>query len=326
VITTDGEYRLLRQYQQQRKNTNKKENLSATFLHGTWKFLKWLLLILILIGGVAVYFIYNPGKAITLVFPDLDRISSINAVIRKDSADGKIAVVLENKNPYKLVIDTLSFDLALNDTSIAFQRLPLQLDQTSFDADTVEMPLKLSIKKIKGLIKNLQEQDSTWFEARGYVVYETIFGRVKLKFDTRKRIPVPVPPKLRVLKVERKKFSLRDKILYVTTSIEIINRSKKLDLELSDVTYDLRVKETLHSEGSIGRAVKIKPQSSIIIDIPMEVKVYHPLKAAWMIRTDNDRLPYTLKLKGIVKENISDNSYASPAEIDTEGMMELKKD
>jgi LEA14-like dessication related protein len=282
---------------------------------------------LILIGGpLAVYFIYNPGKAITLVFPDLDRISYINAVIHRDSANGQITVMLENKNPYRLTIDTLSFDLLLNDTSFAFQRVPLNLRQTSFDTDTASIPLELSIKKIKRLVHNLKDQDSTWFEAKGYVVYETVFGRMKLDFDKRKRIPVPVPPKLKVLKVERKKFDLRKKILHVTTSIEIINRSKKLDLELSDVTYDLRVKETLRSEGSIGKTVKIKPQSSIIIEIPMEIKVYHPLKTAWMIRTDNDRVPYTLKLKGMVKENISDNSFTSPAEIDTEGMMELKKD
>ena len=86
----------------------------------------------------------------------------------------KVSIVLENKNPYKLVIDTLAFDIKLNDTSIAYQKAPLNLNQSHFGVDTVKLPLNMSIKKIKRTIKNLQDQDSTDFEITGGRILETL--------------------------------------------------------------------------------------------------------------------------------------------------------
>lgn len=282
-------------------------------------------IVLILLGSIAAYFIYNPKKAITFVFPDLDRIRYINAVIRKDSVYTTTSLVLENKNPYKLSIDTLAFTISLNDTVLADQVLSLQLHQKSFSLDTVKLPLNLNIKKIRNTIKGLQDQDSATLNAKGFAIYETIFGRVKLDFNTDKRIAVPIPPKLEVLKIERDHFNLKDKTLSAEAWIRIINEGKNLDLNLSELEYEISVKNVLHSAGKIPQSVKIKPGSSVVVKIPMKIEIFHPLKTVWKIAMDNDRLPYRLHLVGRIKENISDDGFSAPAEIWATGMLELKK-
>ncbi|HEY1040046.1 MAG TPA: hypothetical protein VGF30_11605, partial [Bacteroidia bacterium] len=100
-----------------------------------------LILLLAIVAGLTAFYLYNPGKAITLVFPDLNKINYINTIIKNDSAYTKLYVILENKNPYKLTIDTLSYDIKLNDTSIAHQVVPLNISQSRFDLDTTRIPL-----------------------------------------------------------------------------------------------------------------------------------------------------------------------------------------
>ncbi|MBA2612079.1 MAG: LEA type 2 family protein [Bacteroidetes bacterium] len=284
-----------------------------------------ILLFVIALAGLIIFYLFNPRKALKLVFPDLTNISYIKAVIKNDSAFTKISMVLQNKNPYKLDIDTLDFNLKLNDTSIAHQTIALKIEQARFDIDTIKLPLNLSIKKIRGLISRLQDQDSTSVEVSGYIVYQTLFGRAKINFDKKTPILVPIPPEIKVLKVERNGYNIRDKILKASATIEIINKGKNLDLSLTNIQYDMTVKNTLRSKGIISKPLVIKPHSSIIIKLPVEIEIYHPLKTVWLIKTDNDQLNYTLHIKCNVKENISESSFASPTEVTATGILELVK-
>ncbi len=286
---------------------------------------KTILILGIALFGLVVFYIFNPGKAITLIFPDLHKISYVNAVIKNDSAFTKISLVLQNKNPYKLDIDTVSFEVTLNDTGIAHQIVPLNIKQTRFDEDTVQLPLNIHISQIKGLIAHLQSQDSTTVNIKGNIIYETIFGRKKIEFNKTSKIEVPVPPQIKVLKVERKGFDLGEKILKANAEIEIINNGKNINIQLTDIRYNITVKNTLHAEGVISKPLIIKPRSSLKINLPIEIEVYHPLKTLWLIKTDKDRLNYLLHIKCNLKENISEKSFASPAEITATGTLELVK-
>ncbi|MEO6302661.1 MAG: LEA type 2 family protein [Bacteroidia bacterium] len=286
---------------------------------------RFIIVFIIALAGLVLFYLYNPKKAITLVFPDLNDISYINTVIKNDSAYTKISMVFQNKNPYKLDIDTLSFKVKLADTIIADQKVSLMLKQSHFDIDTVKVPLNLDIKKIRGLIKSLQDQDSTEIKIEGYAIYETIFGKTKLKFNKDSKISVPVPPEIKVLKVERKSFNYKEKILKANATIEIINKGKTLDLQLTDIHYNITVKNTLHSYGIISKPVSIKPKSSITLTIPIEIEIYHPLKTAWLVSIDKDRLNYSLHVTCNIKENISEKSYTSPAEVRASGILELVK-
>lgn len=275
----------------------------------------FILLFIFVISGVILFYVYNPNKAVKLIFPDINKISSINTLIKNDSAFTKVSIILQNKNPYKLVIDTVQFELQLNDTVIAHQTIALNIKQSRFDLDTVKVPLDLSIKQVMSLIKNMHEQDSTTVNIKGFVVYQTFIGREKLNFNKNTKIEVPIPPQIKVLKVERNGYSFKDKTLKANATIQIINRGKNLDLKIDDIQYEMTVKNTLHSKGVISKRLIIKPQSSSIINIPISIKIYHPLKTAWLLKVKNERLDYSLKVKCNVNENVSNKSLSSPAEI-----------
>jgi LEA14-like dessication related protein len=292
----------------------------------TGKILKWtvLFVVLICVAGT-VYFFLSGRKPINLVFPDLEEIYSVNSEIKHDSAHTHLRLVLQNKNPYSLNIDTLAFDVSINDTSIAHQTVPLNIRQTWFKSDTVRIPLNTSIKKIGSLLKHLRDRDSTMAEANGYIVYETFYGRAKFNFSKRKKISVPIPPEIKLISLARDKFDLKTKTIRVNTKFEIRNMSKKIDLQLWEISYALNINDELHSKGTLNKTLDVRPQSTVPLSVPMLIKVDHPLKTKLMIITDRDRLPYTLFVTFMAKERISQKKYNSPVELKVSGEMELEK-
>lgn len=284
-----------------------------------------LILVSIALVVLIIFYLFNPKRALKLVFPDLSNISYINAVIRHDSAITKTALIMQNKSPFKLTIDTINFEVILNDTSVAAGKVPLALEQKRFDIDSVILPLNLSIKKIKGIIQHLQDQDSTHIIIKGDITYETIFGTTKIDFHKDKRIPVPRPPKIKLLKVIKHGFKLNDKTLNAEAIIEIKNEGKLLNLELIDINYELFIGKIIHSSGTYKKPIIIKPESVSTISFPMALEISKPLKAAWLISTNQDEMNYRLNATFTLREKMTEKYYDSPVNLSASGKMELVK-
>ncbi len=285
------------------------------------------LLLLVIIASVAVFYIYNPKKAVNLILPDLSRITYINADVKSDSVRTKIDVIIQNKSPYKLSIDSVFFEIKLNDELLLKELVPLKLKQKRYQTDTVELPVDISRKKLKHILDNLKDVDSTNLSAYFYIVYDTFIGKVKLKHDKIIRIPVPIPPQVKVVKVERKKFSLKEKTLYTNILLKVINKGRNINIQLTDIYYKLQVENALESEGTIDKVVTIRPQSTELVEVPVDIRIEHPLNTIMKIITNNDEMNYTLHLKAKMIENMVDNldKQPIPVEITATGKLELKK-
>jgi LEA14-like dessication related protein len=291
------------------------------------KFLLVFIGILILAGGV-LFYIYNPKKAIELILPDLSKVIFINATIKQgDSVESKAAIIVQNRSPYKLSIDSVFFKVELNKKKLIEEFVPVNIKQIRNQVDTVELPIDFSRKKFKSILTELKGVDSTDLDAYCYVIYKTVFGRVKLDYSKTFHIPVPIPPQIKVVKVERKKYNVIDKVLETIIQLEIINKGKNIDLQLQHIQYNLKIGSSLSSEGVIDKTVTIKPQSNTFIELPVNIKVDRPLKTIMDILTDNDKANYVLHLRAEMIEHMVGKSKKSPipVEIEAEGMLELKK-
>lgn len=288
-------------------------------------FLTIFLIILIIV--VVLFFVFNPKKAIYLVLPDLSRITYINADVKNDSVQTKIDVIVQNKSPYKLTIDSASFEISLHDQLLIKELIPVNLKQQRYQIDTLQLPVDLSRKKLKQILSGLEGVDSTDLTTSCYIIYNTIFGHVKLPYNKSVRIPVPVPPKIKVLKVERKKYNVTEKVLNTTILLEIINGGQNINLQLYDIHYQLHIENELKSEGTIDKTVVIKPRSTETVEVPVDIKVEYPLKTIIAILTDNDRMNYTLHFQAKMIEKMVDAVKRDPipVEINASGELELKK-
>lgn len=285
--------------------------------------------IVILILAIAIFilfYVFNPRKALNLIIPDMNSIVFIDAKIKGDSLFTKIDLVVQNKSPYRLTIDSIYYKINLSDVLVTEEVVPLKLSQKKFQIDTVKLPINVSFKKIRRTIKNLQKFDSTNVDFQFYVIYNTIFGHVKIDYKNSKKIAVPVPPQIKVISTDQKKYSMRDKTLTANITIEIINKGKNIDMELSNIHYHFVSKNVLNSEDVLKQKIKIKPSSTATVVLPVLINIEHPLKTAISIATDNDIVNYTLSMQADMKlNNMKNNDQLIPVNFEAKGSLELKK-
>lgn len=283
---------------------------------------------IVILAGIVLFYFYNPKKAVELILPDLSKVMFINATIKQgDSVQSKAAIIVQNKSPYKLSIDSVFFKVELNKKELIEEHVLLNLEQIRHQTDTVQLPIDFSRKKLKSILTELKGIDSTDLDVYCYVIYKTLFGRVKLDYNKTLHISTPIPPQIKVVKVERKKFNVLDKTLETIIQLEIINKGKNIDLKLQNIQYNLDIGNSLSSEGVIDKVVSIKPESTSLIELPIDIKIERPLKTLVDILTNNDQTNYVLHLRAEMIEHMTDKSKQTPipVEIEAQGNLELKK-
>lgn len=287
---------------------------------------KWIIAIVIIlligIGVIAIFF--NPKKGLKLVLPDLDDITLVNAAIENDTAYVGVDMVLENKSIFKLDLDTLFYKVVLADSMLFNQTQVLNIRQKSGDVNTFKLPLKIPISKTMHTIRSLQNQDSTYIEIHSYIVYNTIFGSKKIPVSKRVKIKVPVPPEIKVNKVEIDKVNIGSKTVELKATVTIANKGELLDLNIHEVAYHLVLGEDLvTSDGVYNKPITVKPLSETRVEIPVTVKVNHILKTAWKYVT-NDEVPYHIDVKAQLDENSFYHKTNIPVEAKAKGKAKLR--
>lgn len=283
-----------------------------------------LFLLLLLIGGIVIYYVFNPKKALNLILPTVDEISFIHVDMSKDSIVTEAFIALQNKMPYKITIDTVYFNIELNNYKVAEETIPVGIALAYHEMDTIKIPINFPMERIKKL-KNAPIVDSVDLSGEFYVIYNTFIGRQKLEYKKTKRIAAPKLPEIKVLNVKTGRLHLRDKTVEAIITLEVINRGQYVDMQLNDLNYKLKIKDILVSEGIYSKQISIKPKSKSVIDIPVVLEYDTPLKTAWKIITDNDKSEYKLNVRTDVKVNNQKKSTLIPVELDAVGIVELVK-
>ena len=281
--------------------------------------------IICILIAVIVFYYFNPKKALKLVLPDLNEITYVTADIKNDTAHTRVQMVIQNKSLIKLTIDTIYINIQSDSLTVVEQTIPVRLEQMPFAVDTVTLPVNISLSRVHKMVKAHQHMDSTTIGVACYVQYNTVFGEKKMNIAKTQRIKVPILPELKIVKVERQGFDFKTGMLRARAKVEILNNGQYVDLQIENIKYWVEIKKTLHSQGSIDKPVVIKPNSSTYIELPLEIVLEHPLRTAFAIAFDKDKMDYILKMKYEVHNNKSKNFNKIPVEMNATGVMELVK-
>lgn len=282
-----------------------------------------ILLVGVILGGV-LYYVLNPKKALNFVLPALSEVNYVHVDMSRDSIVTELYVTVQNKMPYKITIDTVHFEIKLNDHKAARETLPVNIALPFRESDTLKIPINFSKAGIKRMSNSITT-DSIDLIANFYVVYNTFLGKQKVYYSKEERILAPQLPELKVLNVKAGKISLRNKTVDASIKLQITNKGKYVDLELEDLTYNLQVKDVLVTKGVYNKTVRVKPASTTTIDVPVVINYDTPVKTLWKIITDNDDSAYKLNIRTQVKVKNFEKINIIPLELDAEGIMELVK-
>lgn len=258
------------------------------------KFKHVLLILLLGIIGYAVYFFVQRQKMLNLLVPEVTEITLIKADIHTDTAFIEVDAIVANRAPYEMNIDSIVCELSLGGTKLVSTSQYVGLRQGSGESDSVTFAVKIPISQTRNKIQSLQSQDSTGVSIEATIVYSGF----RLPFVRSQKIEVPVPPKFKVIKTEKKELRLFKKDVQVDLFLAIINDGKNLSLDIHDLQYKLVIGNDLVSKGKFAKDIYLRPQSSQVIKFPLDIKMKHPLSTIFKIWGDNDRVPFHITLSG----------------------------
>ena len=134
-----------------------KEKHSHSF---KWKWVIWPVMIFGIISGI-LYFFLNPKLALDLAVPEFNKLGPVSARVNNDVVYINTSVVLTNKSPYSLEIDTLNCELKLGGKVMVSKSMTEVFNLTKRQTDTIPIRLAVSLTNFREILKGLQGQDST---------------------------------------------------------------------------------------------------------------------------------------------------------------------
>ncbi|WP_341903572.1 hypothetical protein [Fluviicola taffensis] len=252
------------------------------------------LLILILgIVGYAIYFFIQRHRMINLLIPEVKEITLIKADLHADTAFIEVNMIVKNRAPYQMSIDSIICNLSLGGTKIVSVSQYIGLRQESGESDSVKFSVNIPISHTRNKIMSLQNQDSTGIEIEAMIVYSGFM----VPFAKSQKIEVPVPPRFRLVKTENLEVKLFKKRVTADFFLELINEGKNLSLDLHDLQYKMTIGNDFTMQGKY-HDLSIRPQSSQILKFPANLKMTHPGKTMMKIVRDEDRLPFRVMISG----------------------------
>lgn len=279
-------------------------------------------IILIAIIGIAAFFYLNPKKALHLVLPDFTGENFVQARIKNDTAYIHFKSYLTNVSPFTIYIDSVFYTILLDTVSIISERSRLNLSQKGGAVDTAIFEFKIPIKKLRHVIKNLQSQDSTFLSGQFELSCNTFFGNMDVSFSKKQKIRVPTPPDIKVVKVKRREINLRKNTVQVDVELQIINYSPSIEVHLANIGYAVQFGEQIAGKGHFENQIKVKPNASTFITLPLTIQINKPLRTIWNIYFNKAEDNYKVVLTATLS---NDKISKIPIEIEATGKTVLIK-
>lgn len=278
----------------------------------------WIAGILLVLGGIALFLYLNRRKALKYVLPEIKQITLIEATIKNDTAYMTMHAIVENTSPYEMNIDSIIASLSLDNTQLLSERKHLGLSLDSHQQDTIRFSTRIPVSKTRNKIESLQGKEKTGLALNASIVYSVR----RLDLSTENSIDVPIPPEFRIVKTQKKKLSLLKKELQQDLYLEVVNNGDQLDIRIHDLQYEITIGEDLYTRGKYKRDIAIKPRTTQLLEFPLDFDMQNPSSTIWKVLTDNDRVPYHLKLKGFIDAG---KMKRIPVVIDGYGTLEMDK-
>lgn len=234
------------------------------------------IILLAVLAGV-LYLVINmrrsDKKIADYVVPELKLAQMKITNLTAEKADMKMNLLIDNKAPVGLSIDSLFYTVAIEGQEIARTTYPDSLRLEARDSTTLELPLTLYHDKLADVLKGLEQQGR---DSALYTVNATIFTDMalipkdKLNLKVEKRLPLIRILEIHVTDIKMKDVGLKGATMVVETSVKNKNG---FPIRFTDMNYRVQVDNNGWMEGSKPGTVNIPAKATTTLTIPMEIEL-----------------------------------------------------
>jgi hypothetical protein len=286
------------------------------------RFLKPLVITLLVIAGLGVIGILARRQLIKQVLPEVEQVLIEHITVIDDSAFVKVNVLLKNKGWTSYELNYADITLS-NDTLVLVHYIndslqTLEVNQERIFSIAFAVPVKDAIRRIR----NLQDQDSTIISVKGSVKFNTMFGESQREFTKDISVEVPTPPKIKLGELVYLGPGKTDEKSYdFSMKVQIVNYNKK-EFWFKDISYRMTAGKQIESFGKIPGDIRILPMDSVNMSVPFRVTIDKEVALFFKVLFDNDVVTYHLNIKGTVV-SVAGLQQDIPASFNTSGQVEL---
>lgn len=261
----------------------------------------WILMLFLgVLLGLTAYFITYPKKLAKVILPDFSKVEEVDGLIRNDSLHLNARGLFESQTPLPLIIDSLWYQFYVEDCVLYSQRKKVALNLVLGETDTVNIGIHVPFDRIRNISKYIKPMDSVMIGVQCEVAYKYFGQHIRLEFKKEGKIPRPVPPRIQLAGIEKKKISDWGKSIETEARLKVINDNKRLNVTVHELKYNIQIGDKIVGRGRYPNPVVLKPQTTIVVPIPVSLQVDKPLKTAWQLVFEKDKVPYTLRASGLV--------------------------
>jgi LEA14-like dessication related protein len=259
-----------------------------------------LLLLVVVLGGVALYFVIYPKKLAKVILPDFNKVEELNAMIRNDSLYLNARGVFQSETFLPLSVDSLQYNFFVEDCVLYENKKMVDLHLAPGESDTVNINIHLPFDRLRHVSRYIHDMDSVTIGTDCQVVYKYFGRHITVKFTKKGRILRPVPPRITLAGLEKKKIKHWGKQIDTSAKLKVVNGSKKLNLQITDLEYTIRLGDKVRGHGRYPAPIDLKPQSTMTVSIPVSLNVDQPLKTAYELLVAKNKVHYNLDASAMV--------------------------
>lgn len=282
-----------------------------------------IILAIIIAAGIGFYFYKAKNEnPVSGLKPRVEFAISKISHITDNSMDMSLKLLVHNPLPVGISARNFRYTVDLDGVRIIESDYAERLEVKSNDSTLVTLPTQVNIKKLASVSKAKGEAgaDSADYHLAAALNLEKPFlGKDTLHFDIDKRLPLIRLPKVEMEDFDMEKFRLSKSEILIRLKLTNPN-AFAVEFQNPSYVFDLGKQEGL-AKGSVKGITKVKPKSTEIYEIPVEVDMGKTMKTAGQLIFKGKDLPFKMHFKCRIA---SENEMMKNSEMDMVMEGELK--
>lgn len=235
----------------------------------------------VLVIGLAVYFfIQNQngesgenGSATSFIKPKIELASIVVKSMENGTINLQMNALVENEMPISFGVDTLTYNIFLEDVLVAESTHPEGISVAANDSTTISLPVTLYKDKINQVLQKVeqnQSQDSINIEMKADLHTDIPFKDDPIELSFTKKSYFVRQPQIIVKNVSVEKFGFDESEVEMTIQV---NNPNQFAFTFRQTDYEFNVDNESIANGAIEKATNISAEDSSTFVVPFKVNL-----------------------------------------------------
>ncbi|MFP4093316.1 MAG: LEA type 2 family protein [Cyclobacteriaceae bacterium] len=268
---------------------------------------------LLLIGILGYFLVKNqlekPAEDDTFLLPELKVASIQIKSFEEKGIDLELALVIDNKMPISLQLDSVSYRIELEDKQIVESTYPDSISLEASDSSTISLPVTVQPDSIIQGIENANQENKDSLRLEVHTTFLTNLPVAQGPHDLslNSRIPFIRKPDIVVENVRLEKLGLNQS--NVDIKIRVINPNK-IPFAIENTAFQFNVNKDELVSGDFRERTELAAEDTATFTIPVKIDVGQVGETAFNLLFNPGNTNYTFSMNTRLESDVDmiDNS------------------